>query len=180
MQNSLNFVPWSWSGKEAAKIKLDCRVICPISSGHFLIANFRNYFTGDLELPSDKGKKPAYNTICVICYWKNLETLQGQAIWADSITTISLSYMAVFQIWIIIVLPYLFDSKVQYSLRQGRRHTFNGYCDHCNWRKLNLQCWSSLRCCNQSVYVYQNCLEQSQKYVCNGAHDHYNYMETRF
>ena len=54
MQNSLNFVPWSWSGKEADKIKLDCRV-CPISSGHFLIANFRNYFTGDLELPSDKG-----------------------------------------------------------------------------------------------------------------------------
>ena len=25
----------------------------------------------------------------------------------------------------------------------------------------------------------QNCLEQSQKHVCNGAYDHYNYMETR-
>ena len=34
-------------------------------------------------------------------------------------------------------------------------------------------------CCNQSVHVYQNCLEQSQKHVCDGAYDHYNYMETR-
>ena len=37
----------------------------------------------------------------------------------------------------------------------------------------------SLRCCNQSVRVYQNFLEQSQKHVCNGTYDHYNYMETR-
>ena len=27
--------------------------------------------------------------------------------------------------------------------------------------------------------VYQNCLEQSQRHVCNSAYDHYNYMETR-
>ena len=27
--------------------------------------------------------------------------------------------------------------------------------------------------------MYQNCLEQSQKHVCDGAYDHYNYMETR-
>ena len=27
--------------------------------------------------------------------------------------------------------------------------------------------------------MYQNCLEQSQKHVCNDAYDHYNYMETR-
>ena len=27
--------------------------------------------------------------------------------------------------------------------------------------------------------MYQNCLEQSHKHVCNGAYDHYNYMETR-
>ena len=31
----------------------------------------------------------------------------------------------------------------------------------------------------KSVHVYQNCLEQSQKHVCNGTYDHYNYMETR-
>ena len=80
-----------------------------------------------------------------------------------------------------IVLPYLSDSDLQYNLRQGWRHAFNGYCDHCSWKKLNnwLQCRSSLRCCNQSVHVYQNCLEQSQKHVCDGAYDHYNYMETR-
>ena len=77
--------------------------------------------------------------------------------------------------------PYLFNSDLQYNLRQSWRHAFNGYCDHCSWKKLNswLQCRSSLRCCNQSVHVYQNCLEQSQKRVCNGAYDHYNYMETR-
>ena len=80
-----------------------------------------------------------------------------------------------------IVLPNLSDSDLQYNLRQGWRHAFNGYCDHCSWKKLNnwLQCRSSLRCCNQSVHVYQNCLEQSQKHVCDGAYDHYNYMETR-
>ena len=27
--------------------------------------------------------------------------------------------------------------------------------------------------------MYQNCLEQSQKHVCNGAYDHCNYMEIR-
>ena len=27
--------------------------------------------------------------------------------------------------------------------------------------------------------MYQNCLEQSQKHVCNGSYDHYNFMETR-
>ena len=27
--------------------------------------------------------------------------------------------------------------------------------------------------------MYQNCFEQTQKHVCNGAYDHYNYMETR-
>ena len=27
--------------------------------------------------------------------------------------------------------------------------------------------------------MYQNCLEQSQKHVCNGAYDRYNHMETR-
>ena len=27
--------------------------------------------------------------------------------------------------------------------------------------------------------VYQDCLEQSQKHVWNGAYDHFNYMETR-
>ena len=55
-----------------------------------------------------------------------------------------------------IVLPYLFDSDLQYSLRQGWRHAFNGYCDHCSWKKLNnwSQCRSSLQCCNQSVHVY--------------------------
>ena len=81
-----------------------------------------------------------------------------------------------------IVLPYLFYSDLQYNFRQGWRHAFNGYCDHCSWKKLSnwLQCRSSLRCCNQSVNVYQNCLEQSEKHVCNGAYDdHYNYMETR-
>ena len=80
-----------------------------------------------------------------------------------------------------IVLPYLSDSDLQYNLRQGWRHAFNGYFDHCSWKKFNnlLQCRSSLRCCNQSVHVYQNCLEQSQKHVCDDAHDHYNYMETR-
>ena len=80
-----------------------------------------------------------------------------------------------------IVLPYLFDSDLQYNLRQGWRHTFHGYCDHCSWKKLNnwLQCRPSLRCCNLSVHVYQNWLEQSQKHVCNGAYHHYNYMETR-
>ena len=78
-----------------------------------------------------------------------------------------------------IVLPYLFDSDLQYNLRQGWGHTFNNYCDHCSWKKVNnwLQCRWSLGCCNQSVHVHQNCLEQSQKHVCNGA---YNYMETRF
>ena len=71
-----------------------------------------------------------------------------------------------------IVLPYLFHSDLQYNLRQGWRHAFNGYCDHCSWKKLNnwLQCRSSLQCCNQSVHVYQNCLEQSQKHVFNGAY----------
>ena len=66
-------------------------------------------------------------------------------------------------------------------MRQGWRHAFDGYCDHCSWKKLNnwLQCWWSLRCCNQSVHMYQNCLEQSQKHVCNGVYDHYNYLETR-
>ena len=80
-----------------------------------------------------------------------------------------------------IVLPYLSDSDLQYNLRQGWRHAVSGYCDHCSWTKLNnwSQCRSSLRCCNQSVHVYQNCLEQSQKHVCDGAYDHYNYMETR-
>ena len=78
-----------------------------------------------------------------------------------------------------IVLPYLFYSDLQYNLRQGWRHAFNGYCDYCSWKKLNnrLQCRSSLRCCDQSVDVYQNCLEQSQKH--NGAYDHYSYMETK-
>ena len=76
-----------------------------------------------------------------------------------------------------IVLPYLSDSDLQHNLRQGWRHAFNDYCDHCSWKKLNnwSQCRSSLRCCNQSVHVYQNCLEQSQKHVCDGANDHYNY-----
>ena len=80
-----------------------------------------------------------------------------------------------------IVLPYLFNSDLQYNLRQGWRHAFSGYCDHCSWKKLNslLQCPSSLRCCSQSVHVYQNCLEQSEKHVCNGTYDHYIYMETR-
>ena len=37
--------------------------------------------------------------------------------------------------------------------------------------------WSQcLRCCTQSVHVYRNCLERSQKHV---AYNHYNYMETR-
>ena len=45
-----------------------------------------------------------------------------------------------------------------------------------NW----LQSWSSLRCCSQSVHVYQNCLEQSQKHVYDGTYDYYNYMEARF
>ena len=27
--------------------------------------------------------------------------------------------------------------------------------------------------------MYQNCLEESQKHVCDGANDHYDYMETR-
>ena len=84
-----------------------------------------------------------------------------------------------------IVLPYLFDSDLRYNFRQGWRHVFNGYCDHCSWKKLNnwLQMQvklAKLRCCNQSVHVYQNCLGQSQKHVCNGAYDHYNYMVTRF
>ena len=80
-----------------------------------------------------------------------------------------------------IVLPYHFDSDLQYNLRQGWRHAFSGYCNHCSRKKLNnwLQRWSSLRCCNQSVHVYQNCLEQSQKHVWNGAYDHVNCMETR-
>ena len=68
-----------------------------------------------------------------------------------------------------------------YNLWQGWRHAFNGYCDHCSWKKLNnwLQCRSSLQCCYQSIHVCQNCLEQSQKHVFNGAYGHYNYMETR-
>ena len=76
---------------------------------------------------------------------------------------------------------YLFDSDLQYNLRQGWRHAFSGYCNHCSRKKLNnwLQCWPSLRCCKQSVHVYQTCLEQRQKHVWNGAHDHFNYMETR-
>ena len=80
-----------------------------------------------------------------------------------------------------IVLSYLFDSDLQYNLIQGWRHAFSSYCNHGSRKKLNnwLQCWSSLRCCNQSVHVYQNCFEQSQKHVCKGAYDHYNYMETR-
>ena len=71
-----------------------------------------------------------------------------------------------------IVFPYLFDSDLQYNLRQGWRHVLNGYCDHCCWKKLNnwLQCRSSLRCCHQSVHVYQNCLKQSKKHVCNCAY----------
>ena len=63
---------------------------------------------------------------------------------------------------------------------QGKRWTRDkGYCSHCSRKNLNnwLQCWSSLRCCNQSVHVYQNCLEQRQKHVWNCAHDHFNYME---
>ena len=62
--------------------------------------------------------------------------------------------------------------------RPDLRHHFSGYCNHCSWKKLNnwLQCRSSLRCCNQSVHVYRNCLEQSQKHVCNCAYDHYNYI----
>ena len=83
-----------------------------------------------------------------------------------------------------IVLPYLFDLDLQYNLRQGWRHAFNGYCDHCSWRNWTIdynagQASASLRRCNQSVHVYQNCLEQSQKHVCNGVYDHYNYMETK-
>ena len=66
------------------------------------------------------------------------------------------------------------------QVEQGWRHALNGYCDHCSWKLNNWsQCRSSLRCCNQSVHVYQNCLEQSQKHVCNGAYDHHNHMETR-
>ena len=80
-----------------------------------------------------------------------------------------------------IVLRYPFDSDLQYNLRQGWRYVFNGDCDHYSWKKLNnwLQCWWSLRCCNQIVHVYQNCLGQSWEHVCDGAYDHYNYMGTR-
>ena len=80
-----------------------------------------------------------------------------------------------------IVLPYLFNSDLQCNSRQGWRHVFSGDCDHCSWNKLNnwLQCRRSLRCCNQSVHVYQKYLGHSQKHVCNAAYDHYNYMETR-
>ena len=28
-----------------------------------------------------------------------------------------------------VVLPYLFDSDLQYNLRQGQKRAFNGYCD---------------------------------------------------
>ena len=75
-----------------------------------------------------------------------------------------------------IVLPYLSDSEFQCNLRQGWIHDFNGNCNHYSWKKLNnwLQCRSSSRCCNQSIHVYQNCLEHSQKHVCDGANDHYN------
>ena len=80
-----------------------------------------------------------------------------------------------------VVLPYLFDSDLQRNLRQGWKHAFNGNCYHCSWKKPNnwLQCQSSLRCCNQSIHVFQNCFEQSQKHVCNSAYNHYNNMETR-
>ena len=74
--------------------------------------------------------------------------------------------------------PFLFDSDLQYNLRQGWRHAFSGYCNHCSRNKLN-NCLSNLRCCNQSVHVYQNFLEQSQKHIWNGAYDLFNYMETR-
>ena len=30
-----------------------------------------------------------------------------------------------------------FYSDLQYNLRQGWRHAFNDYCDHCSWKKLN-------------------------------------------
>ena len=62
-------------------------------------------------------------------------------------------------------------------LKPGWRHVFNGYCDHCSWKKLNkwLQCRWSLRCCYQSVHAYRNCLWLSQKHVCNDAYDHYSY-----
>ena len=36
-----------------------------------------------------------------------------------------------------------------------------------------------MSCCNQSVHMYQNCLEQSKKHVCNGAYDHYNHVEIK-
>ena len=73
-----------------------------------------------------------------------------------------------------------FDLDLQYNLRKGWRHVFNGDCDHCSWKKLNnwSQCWWSLRCCDQSVHMCQNCLRQSWKHVCDGAYDHYNNMET--
>ena len=29
------------------------------------------------------------------------------------------------------------DSDLQYNLTQGWGHAFSGYCDHCNWKKLN-------------------------------------------
>ena len=33
--------------------------------------------------------------------------------------------------------------------------------------------------CDIVIKVYQNCLEQSQKHVCDGAYDPYNYVKTR-
>ena len=80
-----------------------------------------------------------------------------------------------------IVLPYPVDSDLPYRLRQAWRHAQDGDCDHCSEKKLNnwLQCWWSLRCFNQSVHVYQNCLWQSWECVYDGTCDHCNYMETR-
>ena len=41
-----------------------------------------------------------------------------------------------------------FDSDLQYNLREGWRHVFNGYCDHYNQKKLK-----KLAMLNQSVHV---------------------------
>ena len=32
---------------------------------------------------------------------------------------------------------YISDKDLKYNFRQGWRHAFSGYCDHCSWKKLN-------------------------------------------
>ena len=106
-----------------------------------------------------------------------------------------------------IVLPYLFDSDLQYNsgdtpsmvsaiIAAGRNWTinYNGG-QACDVVIKMFTCirtaWNRVRNMFETVLttittiwrpgfnVYQNCLEQSEKHVCNGAYDHYTYVVTR-